>query len=228
MFSVLIVEDDPMVAAINKKYLERTTGVRLAGMVSGGAEAVEFLRTHHVSLVLLDVFMPGMDGFSLLKTIREEHPGVDVIMVTAARASADIQQALRLGVTDYIVKPFTFERFQAALYAYGERARFLQSGEDVSQEILDKRIFAKKSEPLSLPKGIDAVTLARVRDTAASYDGEFRMQDLAPLVGISRVSIKKYLEYLESVSCLTSTLVYLPVGRPVTTYRWCGTDQNFL
>lgn len=228
MFSVLIVEDDPMVAAINKKYLERTNGVHLAGVVSSGEAAADFLRHNQVSLVLLDVFMPGMDGFSLLKNIREEHPGVDVIMVTAARASADIQNALRLGVTDYIVKPFTFERFQAALYAYTERARFLQSGEDVSQEILDKRIFAKKSAPFSPPKGIDAITLARVRDVAAAYDGEFRTQDLAPLVGISRVSIKKYLEYLESISCLTSTLVYLPVGRPVTTYRWCGTDRDVL
>ena len=228
MINVLIVEDDPMVAAINKTYLERTNGFRYAGGVPDGAAAVDFLRRHSVSLVLLDVFMPNMDGFSLLRVIREEHPGVDVIMVTAARASADIQQALRLGVADYIVKPFTYERFQAALYAYAERTRFLQSGEDISQETLDKRIFAKKSSPLQLPKGIDAVTLARVRDVASSYEGDFRMQDIAPLVGISRVSIKKYLEFLESISCLTSTLVYLPVGRPVTTYRWSGSQPDML
>ena len=228
MISVLIVEDDPMVAAINKTYLERTSGFCFAGAVTNGTAAAEFLRHETVSLVLLDVFMPGMDGFSLLKVIREEHPGVDVIMVTAARTSADIQQSLRLGVADYIVKPFTFERFQAALYAYAERIRFLQSGEDISQEILDKRIFAKKSSPQCLPKGIDPMTLARVRDVASAYDGEFRMQDIAPLVGISRVSIKKYLEFLESVSCLTSSLVYLPVGRPVTMYRWAGSQLDIL
>lgn len=227
MLDVLIVEDDPMVASINSAYLERTNGFSCAGTVSDGAAAVAFLREHTAHLVLLDVFMPGMDGFSLLRLIREEFPGVDVIMLTAARASADIQQALRLGVADYIVKPFTFERFQAALYAYAERVRFLGSSMDISQEVLDKRIFAKKDTRHGLPKGIDAVTLARVRQVASDYDGEFSMQDIVPLVGISRVSLKKYLDYLESISCLNSTLVYMPVGRPVTTYSWTGALQMF-
>ena len=224
MLNVLIVEDDPMVAAINSAYLERTSGFRLAATAPDGAAALAYLREHSAALVLLDVFMPNMDGFALLREIRENHPGVDVIMVTAARSSNDIQKALRLGVMDYIVKPFTFERFQAALIAYAERTRLLASEEEFSQEILDKRIFTSIS-PVSaqcLPKGIDPVTLERVRKAAGSYTGEFSMQDLSPLVGISRVSLKKYLEYLESISCLASTLVYLPVGRPVTTYRWIG------
>jgi Response regulator of citrate/malate metabolism len=224
MLNVLIVEDDPMVAAINKKYLEQTDGFALAGIVPTAKEALAALQaqTQPISLLLLDVFMPGMDGLTLLKTIRSNHPGIDVIMVTAARSSKDIQNALRLGVIDYIVKPFTFERFQASLMAYQERVRLLGSEEELSQDVLDKRIFTQKTETVTLPKGIDPHTLKLVRLAATNYGNEFTTNDLVSLVGISRISLKKYLDYLEQISCLVGTLAYIPIGRPVKTYRWVG------
>ncbi len=225
MLSVLIVEDDPMVAQINKTYLEMTEGFFPAGVVSNGAEALDFLRKTPVSLLLLDVFMPGMDGLSLLRELREKHPSVDVIMVTAARSSADIQAALRLGVIDYIVKPFTLERFQAALIACQERMRLLRAEEELDQEQLDRRIFAKAAMPRAFPKGVDAATLKLVREAVAGYGEEFSVKDIVSLTGLSRVSLKKYLEYLEASGAIRSTLVYMPVGRPVTRYRWLGERQ---
>ena len=222
MLNVLIVEDDPMVAAINRQYLEKTEGFSFAGAVARGSDALDFLQNTHVSLVLLDVFMPGLDGLSLLKEIRKNHPAVDVVMVTAARASADIEIALRLGVIDYIVKPFTFERFQTALIAYRERMRLLHSEEELSQEILDKRILSAKQQPMPSSKNIDSATLKLVCDVLAGLEGEFSSKDVVPLVGISRVSLKKYLEHLEAEGLIRSRLVYMPVGRPVTTYCWTG------
>ena len=228
MLNVLIVEDDPMVAAINKSYLEQTDGFTLAAIVPSARDALDALKTASppISLLLLDVFMPGMDGLTMLKTIRSTHPGLDVIMVTAARSSKDIQKALRLGVIDYIVKPFTFERFQASLMAYQERVRLLGTDEELSQDVLDKRIFTKKTAIPILPKGIDPHTLKLVRLTAANYGNEFTTNDLVSLVGISRISLKKYLDYLEQISCLTGALTYIPIGRPVKTYRWLGEKNN--
>jgi Response regulator of citrate/malate metabolism len=222
MLNVLIVEDDPMVAAINRQYLEKTEGFSFAGAVARGSDALDFLCKTQVSLVLLDVFMPGLDGLSLLKEIRKNHPAVDVVMVTAARSSADIQTALRLGVIDYIVKPFTFERFQTALIAYRERMRLLHSEEELSQEILDKRILPAKQQPAPHSKNIDSATLKLVCGVLAGLEGEFNSKDVVPLVGISRVSLKKYLEHLEAEGLIRSRLVYMPVGRPVTTYCWTG------
>lgn len=219
MLNVLIVEDDPMVAEINKSYLEMTKGFCLAGIVPNGKEALAFLEGATVSLALLDVFMPHMDGLALLREMRERHPSVDVIMVTAARSSGDIEAALRLGVIDYIVKPFTLARFQAALMAYKERIRLLRAENNLNQDQLDSKIFAKKKLPQALPKGIDATTLKLVRETLARYPGEFCVKDIVPLAGISRVSLKKYLEYLEAEGSVVGTLVYMPVGRPVTKYR---------
>ena len=220
MLNVLIVEDDPMVASINRRYLRRVEGFYLAGVVSNGAEALRFLQDASVSLLLLDVFMPGLDGLSLLKEIRKKHPSVDVIMVTAARSGTDIQTALRLGVIDYIVKPFTVERFQAALIAYRERMRLLHSEEELSQEILDKRILPKKRQEQASAKNIDSTTLQLVCGVVSRQEGQFSTKDIVPLVGISRVSLKKYLEYLEAESLVSSHLAYMPIGRPVTMYQW--------
>lgn len=222
MLNVLIVEDDPMVAEINRGYLGRIEGFRLGGIVPGGKEAMVFLEEETPDLLLLDVFMPGMDGFALLREVRKKHSNLDVIMVTAARSAKDIRDALRLGVIDYIVKPFTFERFQAALVAYQERVRLLHDEGELDQDLLDKRIFAKQRSSVSLPKGIEGATLNLVRGVLMKHGKDFSLKEVAPLVGLSRVSLKKYVEYLESTGCVGSSLVYLPIGRPVTMYRWIG------
>lgn len=221
--SVLIVEDDPMVAAINRGYLERMEGFTLSGIVPNAAEALDFLGRETVSLLLLDIFMPGMDGLSFLQRVRSSRPNTDVIMVTAAKTAKEIQSALRLGAIDYIVKPFTFERFSAALIAYRERMRLLDADAELDQEMLDKRIFDKRSlakRAGPLPKGIEAATLDKVCATLSGVDGELKVNDAALLVGISRVSMKKYLEYLEETDKINSRLVHQTIGRPYTLYRW--------
>ena len=69
----------------------------------------------HLGLLILDIFMPTMDGLQLLGKIREHGFDVDVIIVSAANDKDKIKQALRLGAVDYIIKPFEFERFNLAL-----------------------------------------------------------------------------------------------------------------
>ena len=226
MFDVLIVEDDPMVAEINRGYLERAGGFRLVGIAANSADALVLLSAATVALVLLDISMPGMDGLTLLREIRERHSNVDVIMVTASAGSRDVQTALRLGVADYVVKPFTFERFQAALVSYKERTQVLRAGEPLSQKVLDECILLKSGHSRQLPKGVDPKTLKLVQDTIAGSEKEYKTGDLVLLTGLSRVSIKKYLDYLESISCISSSLIYPPMGRPVTVFRWIGGGEE--
>jgi len=84
MVEVLIVEDDPMVAQLNKKYLQMLPGFNLASVVSNGEQALHFIHDNHIDLLLLDVFMPKLNGLELLKYIRISYPKIDIIMVTAA------------------------------------------------------------------------------------------------------------------------------------------------
>lgn len=220
MINVLVVEDDPMVADLNRGYLKMIDGFALAGVLHNGVDALEFMDKHPVSLLLLDVFMPGLDGLSLLQEVRTRYPNVDVIMVTAARSSGDIQTALRLGAIDYIVKPFVFERFQSALTNYRERVSLLSDDAELSQAAIDSRIFAKGSRAAKVPKGIENETLQRIRTIVKQQDKPFDVQELVPVINLSRISLKKYLDYMVEIGDLYSELAYRGQGRPVTLYRY--------
>lgn len=219
MINVLIVEDDPMVAELNKKYLSMISGFKLVGQVRNGEDALHFIHDNPVSLLLLDVYMPKLNGLELLQHIRISYPNIDIIMVTAACDSSSIQDALRLGVIDYMVKPFTFKRFRTALITYQERLRLLNSSEILDQKQLDNRIFSQVIAPSNdLPKGVEQNTLQAVRKLIENYDTDFAMSDLVQLSTLSRISLKKYINYLEESGEIVSYLNYLSVGRPVRRY----------
>ena len=91
MYEVLIVEDDPMVAMINKQYVNQNTHFHISAVCRDGAAALEYLQKNTIHLMILDVFMPRTDGIALLRKIRELNIPVSVIMVTAANDSATIE-----------------------------------------------------------------------------------------------------------------------------------------
>ena len=106
MYKVIIVEDDPMVAMINRHYVEHDKRFSVVQCFRSGDEALAYLQKNSVDLVILDVYMPGMDGLSLLKKIRMDDISVDIIMVTASNDKNTLENILRFGVIDYLVKPF--------------------------------------------------------------------------------------------------------------------------
>ncbi len=224
MIRVIIIEDDPMVADLAAGYLDGIDSFELDYTAHSGEEGLERLNSHHVDLVLLDVHMPGMNGMELLRIIKSQFFHTDVIMITAAQNSDDILNALRMGVADYIVKPFTFERFRESLLQFRERRQLLISPEvPITQEMLDRRIFIKKERPTpssGTPKGIDASTLKTVMQVLQKYDGAFSLKDIEPLTGLSRISLKKYFDYLSTTGKLDSVKDYGGPGRPVTLYKW--------
>lgn len=221
MIKVLIVEDDPMVAELNKHFLEQVEGFSLAGTVYNGAEALEFLKTHEVNLILLDIYMPIVDGAELLNRIRSIGHNIDIIMITAARNSVNIQNSLRQGVVDYIIKPFQFERLHAALIAYRERIQLIEESAVLNQNEIDSRILSKGDLSVKeLPKGLEQEMLDIVLAQAKLYSTPFTTEEMAKSVGRSRVSIRKYLKFLRETGVLQGKLTYQSVGRPVTMYSY--------
>ena len=140
LYRVVIVEDDPMVSLLDRTYTEKDPRFRVAQTFQDGHSALEWLTQNPTDLVVLDVYMPLFTGLELLQALRHRDISVDAIMVTAANDTATVDQLLKLGVVDYLVKPFTFERFQRALDTFC-RHREAVAGGEVTQSALD-RLFS--------------------------------------------------------------------------------------
>jgi DNA-binding response OmpR family regulator len=109
---VMIVEDEPPIGALLRTYLERA-GYRVLWMRSG-EDALTELRRHPVGLVLLDIGLPGIDGFEVCRRIGGEVP---VIMLTARDEEPDRVAGLEVGADDYVTKPFSPRELTARVKA---------------------------------------------------------------------------------------------------------------
>lgn len=222
---VLIVEDDPMVAEFNKRFLGKLDGFYLMGIVHNINDAKDLLSSQEVDLILLDIYMPTQNGLELLKYIREKDQSIDTILITAAADAEQIKTALRYGAADYLIKPFEFDRFKQALEIYKDKFHFLNSNPHVNQEDLDQKILSKAQNDTiesyqSLPKGVTKSTLYIVLDVIKSMkDSPFSTEAISEETNISRVSIRKYLNFLVKWGVLEQSLTY-GIGRPVYLYTY--------
>lgn len=220
MIKVMIVDDDPMIAEYNRRYVEAVSGFKVEVGVHSANEALKILDKVHIDLILLDIFMPGMNGLDLLMKIRRVGKGVDVIVITAACDRNNIKKALQFGAVDYIIKPFEFERLKAALLAYKGMASLMEDQERLSQVELDQCLLYKEQPTdFDLPKGVDKKTLTVVwRKVQELEQSLFSTEEMAKYIGVSRISMRKYLEFLRKIGSLKLELIYGTVGRPVYKY----------
>ncbi|KZL89553.1 response regulator [Clostridium magnum] len=230
MIKVLIVEDDPMVAEFNKRYLKQVGGFELIAITRSFDEALAVLQDEKIDLVLLDIFMPGMSGLDLLAQIRKAGKEIDVIIVSAACDIQTIKKTLQYGAVDYLIKPFEFERFNTALTAYKETHTFMRDKDALNQEELDKLILVNKDQTQALtqiPKGLDKNTLRKVwTNIKEMKENIFSTGEMARNVGISRVSMKKYLDFLSEIGILKREAVYGSVGRPIYKYMCINSETD--
>ena len=220
MYKVLIVEDDPMVAMINEQYIKRNKNFQLVGKCKDGAAALEFLEQNSVDLIVLDVYMPHMDGLETLRTIRNRQIPVDAIMVTAANDRSSVEEALHLGIVDYLVKPFTFDRFQMALEKYISQTNAFRDFDTLNQKNIDHIIdnSRKKSED-TFPKGIQEKTLLLIMEYLKdNADNWFTGDEIAEQVGLTGVTVRRYMNYLAESGRVTAEMNYETGGRPCMKY----------
>ncbi|AFH63211.1 response regulator transcription factor [Paenibacillus caseinilyticus] len=115
MKKILIIEDDQSIANLQRDYLELSGyAVRI---VESGAEGLKALKEEEFSLVILDIMLPGMDGFEVLRTIREQEE-LPVLLVSARSEEIYKINGLGLGADDYITKPFSSGELVARVNAH--------------------------------------------------------------------------------------------------------------
>ena len=219
--SVLIVEDDPMVAHLHERAIERMFGYSVVGKAKDGSQALALAEKLKPALVILDVYMPHVDGMEVLKRLRTLRVPSDVIMITAARDAEHLQEAMRQGALDYIIKPFKLQRLTSSLKAYATRTSGLARQGSLSQLEIDtimhqERLRITPSSP-ALPKGLNELTLERILSGLLEEPSAVTAEDLASQCGVSRVTARRYLEYLVTVYQARVELSY-GTGRPARMY----------
>lgn len=219
MIDVLVVDDDFMVASIHADFVARTPGFRVAGTAHTGKEALERIERLRPQLVLLDIYLPDMNGTAVLQQLREEARDVDVLVITADRDAETVKKALRGGVLNYILKPFDEETLRERLLNY---ARIVHDGlpPQSSQEELDRMFNVQPGASSRAPKSIAAETVNLVEGILRDATGSLSASECAEASGLSRVSARRYLEYLASKGRATVTLRYATAGRPERRYHW--------
>jgi response regulator of citrate/malate metabolism len=222
VIEVLVVDDDVMVARVNAAYVDKVPGFHVAGEAHSAAEALRRLEElPGLDLVLMDHYLPDETGLDVVREMRRRGHRTDVIMVTAARDVSTVQEAMRQGALQYLVKPFAFAGLRTKLEAYAQLRRTLDGGGEAEQAEVD-RIFGALSAPSEpdLPKGHSPTTAELVRQALMHAEGPLSAQEIAERTGVSRQTAQRYLKLLERTGRATLTLKYGDAGRPEHRYVW--------
>ena len=203
MIKVLIVDDDFMVAKVHAGFIQRTPGFAVVGVAHTGAQAVIETERLKPDLVLLDIHLPDINGLDLMHRLRDVAPELDVLVISAAREVETVRKALRGGIVHYLIKPFSQSDLQERLEHYRSAYQGLDSAKDVAEQ--------------PLPKGCSIETLKLVEATLNAAAGDLSAAEVAEQLGTSRVSARRYLEYLHDEGTLEVRLKY-GVGRPERRY----------
>jgi response regulator of citrate/malate metabolism len=217
MIKVLIVDDDFMVAKVHAGFIQRTPGFAVVGVAHTGAQAVTETQRLKPDLVLLDIHLPDINGLELMHELREVAPELDVLVISAAREVDTVRKALRGGIVHYLIKPFSQSDLQERLEHYRNAYQGLDSSKDVAEQSDVNRVFGLDRTDRPLPKGCSVETLKLVEAALQEAGGDLSAAEVAVQVGTSRVSARRYLEYLHDEGMLEVRLKY-GAGRPERRY----------
>ncbi len=221
MISVLIVEDDFRVADLHREFVERCEGFGVAGVALTARQAIDMNRELAPDLILLDLYLPDEHGLDVVETLRADS-GADVIVITAARDVPNIRAAMQHGALFYIVKPFRFAAFRERLDAFARLRTTLGHSPELSQADIDDAFGILRTTALDLPKGLSAQTLYAIERTLQETDQTLSSEAVAHLVGVSRVTARRYLIYLVESGRAEVSSEYGTPGRPMYLYAALG------
>ena len=217
---LVIVEDDLMVAAINREFALKTPGLNVVATFYSGREALDFLSQNQTDLILLDIYMSGYTGLELLKELRSQGNKTDVIIISAANDAEHIEEAFHLGIVDYLIKPFTYSRFRDAVQKFLLR-RSLQLKGTYTQADIDKILDSSSDCGGILRKGLQQQTLDRILNCLFSKKnhGQFLTSEkISEETNFSKMTIRRYMNYLIEQKKAVSRINYSTGGRPSIEY----------
>ena len=219
---VLIVEDEPIAAEAHTAYVGRVDGFVPVATVGTSQAALKALQDKQIDVVLLDMNLPDRHGLDVVRAMRAAGHRADVIAVTSARDLDVVRAAVSLGVVQYVLKPFVFATLRERLLAYRAYRDHHGHGQEVSTQAEVDEVFAgaRSGGETHLPKGMGEELLTRVSRTLRDADGGRSASELGEALGVSRVTARRYAEYLCETKVVVRRSRYAGAGRPEVEYLW--------
>ena len=233
----LIIDDDVAVAGIHHGFLLARGGFDVVSLAHTGQQGLDLAAELRPELVLLDIHLPDMSGLDVLQQLRGRQQALDVLVITASRELETVRGAMAGGVLHYLVKPFTSQALNERLDEYLLLRRELAAGGaagPLDQDSIDRLVAPSRrataadaaagasqaGPPARLPKGLSRPTLDAVIEALKSSPEDVSAAGMALQLGLSRVSARRYLEYLVIHGFARLTPRYGAAGRPENRYLW--------
>ena len=188
---------------MNRRYVESLPGFGVAAVFKNGGDALRYLKDSDADLIILDYYTPLMNGDEFIDQLHAMGKTPSVIMVTSAFD------------TDFVQKRFS------ALF---EKLRHTR--ETMGQQEIDSLLCLQGSPGASRPqlaKGLNEATLSRIREFLIENPGAgYSSEQIAEQVHLSRITIRRYMNYMVETGELKSSIDYRTGGRPSIRYQWVG------
>ncbi|MGF1765363.1 response regulator [Aliivibrio kagoshimensis] len=220
MIDVLIVEDEANIAELHTQFLQQSFRFKPVGIAKNLAEARNMIRLLKPQLILLDNFLPDGKGIDLLKEQLGTKNSCDIIFITAASDMDTVRESVRSGVFDYLLKPIAYDRLQDTLNRYIKYISSIKANDSVNQRHVDYlfNFQARDMESSNLPKGIDELTLNKIREVFSVESSSNTADSLGKQIGVSKTTARRYLEYFTASGFLEAKIEHGRVGRPERVY----------
>ena len=211
------------IEALGDEKIQFIRELKLFSSVAGAAtaeQAITKLKRYAYDIVILDLGPTKEENMTLLRQIRAEKIFVCVIMMSEENTLDYIAQAFSYGVADYLLKPSTCKRFSEAVIRAVSKRECLLQFQTMTQEEIDQCIARSVylAPNVDKGKGICNETFNFVKSTVSKRSGSFSAADIAEETGLSRITIRKYLERMSETGVLDTELEYGEVGRPQKRY----------
>jgi len=218
--SVMILEDDVRASYTLESTINQHPDFQVVAVSENCAEALMQYQLFKPRLIFVDITLPDGSGINVMRQLREQNAECDFIMTTAERETSTVQQTVKLGVVDYLIKPIRMSRVLQALTDYKEYTRQLMETDTVNQGEIDRLLRKAPQKTRATPKGIDATTLASLTEILKQEQlNDFSASDIGERMNVSRITARRYLEFLESEGLIRLVLNYNTGGRPRRLYQ---------
>ncbi len=223
MIRTLIIEDDFRVAEINSAYIQMVDGYEVIGVAPTAALGYQLVIDEEPDLVLLDLYLPDEHGLELFARLQQLPRGTkpDVFVITAARDSQNLKDAIQLGAAAYIVKPFNGQELIERLRKYKTAHTRLNADGEISQAEVDATVALMRGGKVEdeIERTSSNPTTALIIKCLKSSSEPMNASEIASALGISRATAQRYLSQMADRHIVVLELQYGTAGRPINKYR---------